>query len=64
MEEFRNPNGTYNGVKAMAALSGLSEDEIAWTWRRAKELKAAGLGRAQLAAALKAEARLKPWEKR
>lgn len=40
---MRNSDGTYNGVKMMAQLSGLSEEEIKWTWDRLKELKAQGV---------------------
>lgn len=36
MIRWRNPDGTYNGVKALAALSHLSEDEVAWTFNRLK----------------------------
>lgn len=57
MEKHRNPDGTYNGVAAMAELSGLSEEEIEWTWKRAKELKAMGLSKEQMARALRMEAR-------
>lgn len=57
MEKHRNPDGTYNGITALAELSGLSEEEIRWTWERAKELRAAGLSKEQLKRALKMEAR-------
>ena len=59
MEKHRNPDGTYNGVTAMAELSGLSEEEIKWSWERAKELKAMGLSKEQMARALRMEARAK-----
>lgn len=59
MEKHRNPDGTYNGVTAMAELSGLSEEEIKWAWERAKELKAMGLSKEQMARALRMEARAK-----
>jgi ribosomal protein L17 len=55
--DIRNPDGTYNGVKAMAQLSGLSEEEIRWTWERAKELRTAGVvDKLALTAQLKREA--------
>lgn len=39
MKEFLNPDGeTYNGLAALASLTGLSEDEIEWAWLRIKEL--------------------------
>ena len=34
-EAYRNPgSNTYNGVRLLADLTGLSEAEIAWTARR------------------------------
>lgn len=61
---FRNPDGTYNGVKTMAALSGLSEAEVEWTFKRIRALivdqkKAA----AEAKAIVGEEAKSKPWEK-
>lgn len=55
-ENHRNPDGTYNGVSFMAEVSGLSQEEIAWSFARAKELAATGLRGKALAAALKIEA--------
>ena len=37
--DFKNPDGTYDGAAALAALSGLSKDEILWTWQRMKQLR-------------------------
>jgi len=59
MERHRNSDGTYNGVTALAELSGLSQEEIKWTWDRAKQLRAQGLSKDQISAALRAEAREK-----
>ena len=42
MDAFRNPNGTYNGIKALAAWSGLSEEEVRWTAERMQALIKAG----------------------
>lgn len=61
---FRNPDGTYNGVKTMAALSGLSEAEVLWTFNRLQQLivrekKPA----AEARAVVREEAKAKPWEK-
>ena len=39
IDASKNCDGTYNGVKLLAGLSGLSEEEIRWTWNRMKELK-------------------------
>lgn len=57
MEKHRNPDGTYNGVSALSELSGLSQEEVRWTWERAKELRAMGLSKEQIARALRMEAR-------
>lgn len=39
MKQFLNPDGkTYNGIKALAFISGLSEAEIEWTANRLKQL--------------------------
>lgn len=57
--KFRNPDGSYNGVAYIAALSGLSEAEITWSWARAKELRDAGKSTEELKAILKSEAAAK-----
>jgi hypothetical protein len=63
IDDCLNPDGkTYNGVKIMAKLSGLSEAEIWWTWCRAKELKEMGMDKEQILSVLKAEGRNNPWE--
>lgn len=36
LEDHRNPNGTYNGVKALAELTGLPQGEILATWESVK----------------------------
>jgi hypothetical protein len=61
MSKYQNPDGTYNGVAFMAAMSGLSEDEILWTWERAKALKAAGHDEKFVADKLREEGLKKPW---
>jgi len=38
MSAYRNADGTWNGVAVMAAVSGLSEDEVAWTFNRIRNL--------------------------
>lgn len=62
---FRNPDGTYNGVKTMAALSGLSEAEVEWTFKRIRTLIIdQKMPRAQALPIVREEAKTKPWEKR
>lgn len=63
MEQFRNPNGTFNGVKAMAAMTGLSEAEIAWTADRIKHLMhVQKKPKAEALAIVREEGKDKPWE--
>ena len=56
-DKHRNPDGTYNGMTVLSELSGLSQEEIMWTWERAKELRASGLSKEQISRALRTEAR-------
>lgn len=59
---FRNQNGTYNGIKALSALTGLSEAEVEWTNRRVKELVIVQkMPRSEAVAQIKREAAEKPW---
>lgn len=58
----KNPDGTYDGAKALAAISGLSEAEIKWTFQRVKHLRDEGKSPAEVKAIVKDEVRLKPWE--
>ena len=61
-DSFRNPDGTYNGVKLFAAMTGLSEAEIAWTAKRAQRLYAEGKTKDEVKRALTEEGRAKPWQ--
>jgi uncharacterized protein YoaH (UPF0181 family) len=61
MNDFRNANGTYNGVKALAAWSGLSEAEVRWTAARIQELMKAGASAEQAKATVNEEAKSQPW---
>lgn len=36
---YRNPDGTYNGVKALADISGLSERQVLAEWDNARKKK-------------------------
>lgn len=58
---YRNENGTYNGAAMMADLTGLSREEILWTWKRLKELKEQGLSADDMKATVAEEAKSKPW---
>lgn len=61
MKDFRNPNGTYNGIKALAAWSGLTEAEVKWTADRMQALMKAGATAEQAKATVKEEAKSRPW---
>ena len=61
MKEFQNPNGTYNGVKMFASLTGLSEAEITWTFNRLKQLAAEGKLHEERKAIVAEEVKRKPW---
>ena len=62
-EQFRNPgSNTFNGVKAMAAWTGLTEAEVAWTAARVKELIAGGKSKQEAVDIVRAEGKAKPWE--
>lgn len=64
-EQYRNPNGTYNGVKAMSDLSGLSEAEVLWTFNRIKHLiQVDKMPRLEAVAKVKEEGKSKPWEQK
>lgn len=62
MDEFKNPNGTYNGIRMLAALSGLEEREIKWCADRLKQLLVVeGKPQDEAKAIVKREAATKPW---
>ncbi|MDL2284443.1 hypothetical protein LJC19_04800 [Oxalobacter sp. OttesenSCG-928-P03] len=52
-DEFKNPDGTYNGARLLSRISGLSEDEVLWTWNRAKEMREDGASRDEVRKALR-----------
>jgi hypothetical protein len=65
MDSCRNADGTYNGVKLFARLTGLSEAEIEWTADRLKQLIVAEKKTQEEAKAIvRGEAKLLPWERK
>lgn len=64
-ERCRNPDGTYNGIKALSAMTGgkITEAEVAWMWERTKQTRQAGMTKEQSLAVLREEAKAKPWLK-
>lgn len=62
-DNHRNADGTYNGVTLMAEISGLSQDEIRWTWERLRHLiHVDGRSKDEAKAIVRDEARMRPWE--
>ena len=62
LDKHRNPDGTYNGVTAMAELSGLSTAEIRWTFDRLNHLMhVEGLAKEAAKDVVRAEAAGRPW---
>jgi phage I-like protein len=60
---WKNPNGTYNGVEMLAAVSGLSPKEVRWMADRLKHLlHVEKRSKDEAKAIVKAEAKSKPWE--
>lgn len=63
-EQFKNPDGTYNGAAFFASITGLSQAELAWTAKRLAHLmKTEGKSRDEAKAIVAAEAKSKPWER-
>ena len=63
-EQFKNPDGTYNGAKALSSLSGISEKEIIWMAARLKQLiQVDGMSKAEAKAKVLLESKARPWEK-
>ncbi len=62
IRQFRNQNGTYDGVAFMASITGLSYAEVEWTARRIKELILSGMSRTDAVALVKVEAKEKKWK--
>lgn len=61
-EKHRNANGTYNGVTAMAELTGLSAAEIKWTFERLRQLMHVDKKpKDEALVIVKEEAKGKPW---
>lgn len=63
-EAHENDDGTFNGVSIFAELTGLSEAEVLWTFDRIKALYRDGKSKEEAKAIVKAEAVVRPWEKR
>jgi|GEM_PF-4645065 len=65
MDKYKNSDGTYNGVKMLSDLSGLSEGEVSWTFNRLKQLIHDEKKTKQEALKIvKEEAKKKPWLKK
>lgn len=62
LRQFRNQDGTYNGVAFLANMTGLSYAEVEWTARRIKELLLSGMDRKEAVALVKQEAKEGKWK--
>lgn len=61
-DKFRNKDGTYDGIKAMASWSGLSYEEVAWSAKRIKQLiHEEKKTKEEAIKIVKEEGKLKPW---
>ena len=61
-DKFRNPDGTYDGAKALSAWTGLSYEEITWTAKRIKQLMHEdGKTKQESIDIVKEESKSKPW---
>jgi hypothetical protein len=59
----RNPDGTFNGVAIFAELTGLSPEEIKWTFDRMKQLRDGGVSAEEMVGIVAEEVKSRPWEK-
>lgn len=65
LAESKNPDGTFNGIKALAVMSGLDEAEIAWMADRMRFLiHTQGKNKSEAKSIVTNEARAKPWLKK
>jgi len=58
-----NGDGTFDGARALSALSGIDSREIKWMFLRMKELAAAGIGKDERIRIVKEEGALEPWKR-
>lgn len=63
MNDCQNPDGTYNGVKFFAQVTGLAEEEILWMWNRLRQLRNEGIARKEAMKIIAEETKGKPWLK-
>lgn len=56
-----NSDGTFNGARALSAISGLDQREIQWMFDRMKGLVAADVGPEERKRIIREESTLKPW---
>lgn len=62
MNEYKNPNGTYNGAKFFSTMTGLEEQEIVYMFERMKQLKALNYSTEEAKEIIREELKTKPWE--
>lgn len=63
-EKYKNADGkTYNGAAMLAELSGLSIEEIVWSFDRMKQLRQEGKTKEESIKIIGEEGKSKPWIK-
>ncbi len=63
--DHQNRNGTYNGVTFFSEMTGLSQDELTWTWKRLQELmNGQKMPKEDALAIVRREQKSRPWEVR
>lgn len=60
-EIAQNADGSWNGARAMSAISGLDQREIQWMFDRMKELTASGVDPETRKKMVREEGKQKPW---
>lgn len=62
-EKHKNPDGTYNGATLLAEVTGLSAEEVTWTFNRLRQLKNEGKTVEEAKAIVREEEKNKSWTK-
>ena len=57
----RKPDGRWDGAATMATITGLSREEVVWTWERLSLLLGSGMEKTEAMRLVKEQAKEKPW---
>ena len=62
MSKYRNDDGSYNGARELADMSGISEAEVLWTFTRLRHyLVTERLSKDEARRRVAEEAKARPW---